>query len=70
MSRFLTRPEIRELTAFAIKAKQIEQLRKMGIPFFVNGGGWPVVAFSAIEGRTQEPQPQSRWTPAVLQRDR
>lgn len=67
MNLFLSREEVRQLTGFAIKAKQIKHLRKCGIPFFVNGSGWPVVTVSAIEGRKQTEQPPQAWKPAVLQ---
>lgn len=67
MSLFLTQIELRELTGFAIKAKQIAQLRKMGIPFFINGCGKPVVTLAAIQGAPQAKlQPQPEWVPAVL----
>lgn len=67
MSLFLTPEERRELTGFATKVKQIEQLRKMGVPFFVNGAGWPIVTVAAIEGRKEEPQAKPGWQPRVLQ---
>ena len=51
MSHFLNPDEVRELTGFAIKARQIEQLRRMGIAFFVNGCGRPVVTVAAVEDR-------------------
>ena len=70
MSLFLTPEEVRELTGFAVKAKQIEQLRRMGIPFFVNGCGRAVVAVSAIEGRKPEAAAQPGWQPRVLQGNR
>lgn len=47
---FLTKDEIATLTARKIKSLQIEQLRKMGIPFWVNAVGRPVVARAVIEG--------------------
>ena len=66
---FLTPTELRELTGFAFKARQIEQLRQMGLPFCVNGCGKPVVARAAIDGSSlREQQPlQQTWHPAVLQ---
>ena len=66
MSLFLTQPEIRELTGFAIRSKQINQLRKMGVAFFVNGCGKPVITTAAIEGRKDVPQAQQSWQPAFL----
>jgi hypothetical protein len=49
---FLTKDEIATLTARKIKSLQIEQLRKMAIPFWVNAAGGPVVARVTIEGRS------------------
>ena len=57
---FLEPVEIAELTGRKIKSKQIETLRKMGLPFFVNACGKPVVSRSAIEGR-KEAQQTSTW---------
>lgn len=62
---FLSREDVRDLTGYTVKAKQIEQLRRMGIAFFVNGCGRPVVTFSAIEGRKQ-PETVAAWKPAIL----
>lgn len=70
MSLFLTREDVHRLTGFALKAKQIKHLRKCGIPFFINGNGWPIVPVSAIEGRKQNEQPPQAWKPAVLQSGR
>ena len=65
MSIFLSHEDLRELTGYTVRAKQIEQLRRMGIAFFVNGCGRPVVTFSAIEGRKQ-PEQTATWKPAIL----
>lgn len=69
-SAFLTDEDIRRLTGFAHKAKQVTQLRRMGVPFFVNASGQPVVACSAVQGgakaaEAKVPQP---WVPRVLRR--
>ena len=71
-SLFLNADELRELTGFALKSKQIGQLRKMGIPFRTNGHGKPVVTRFAIEGKTdQQPVPQRLvWQSAMIQQDR
>lgn len=65
---FLTADELRNLTGFALKNRQINQLRTMGIAFRVNGCGKPVVTRAAIEGSPSQQQasPQA-WIPAVLQ---
>lgn len=66
MSLFLTPAEMRELTGFALKSKQIEQLRRMGIAFLVNGCGRPVVTVAAIEGTKKPEVRRDVWQPAVL----
>lgn len=63
---FLTAEELRELTGFAIKEKQIAQLRTMSIPFRINGHGKPIVTRAVIEGMAEPPK-QTAWRPSVLQ---
>lgn len=64
---FLTDEEVRRLTARKLKTKQIESLRRMGIPFFVNAIGRPVVTRVAVIGGNSRPQEfVSAWTPKVL----
>lgn len=64
---FLTKEELVTLTGRTFKRLQIQQLRKMGLPFFVNAIGHPIVARSAIEGKPTPPeQPKSTWVPNVL----
>lgn len=61
---FLTTEELRALTGYARAARQVAQLRRMGIPFWVNGCGKPIVARAAINGGPQvaaESKPQ--WEP-------
>jgi hypothetical protein len=60
---FLTKEELVTLTARKIKRLQIEQLRKMNIPFWVNAVGGPVVARAAIEGRSgaKTVEPKAKW---------
>lgn len=69
---FLTADQLRTLTGCAHKAKQVAQLRRMGIPFWVNARGAPVVACSAVQGATSAPaaaeKPARGWTPRVLTR--
>lgn len=62
---FLTSEEIRMLTGFAQKAKQVEHLRRQGIPFYLNASGQPVVARSAVEGGRM-PDAKKSWRPAIL----
>lgn len=64
---FLTPDELRTLTGKAQKAKQVEHLRRQGIPFYLNASGHPIVARSAIEGGAKSTQPERKqWRPAVL----
>jgi hypothetical protein len=64
---FLTRHEIATLTGRKLKSKQIEGLRTMGIPFFVNATGHPVVACAAIDGNPKRTEKRKEfWVPKVL----
>lgn len=60
MSTFLTLDEVATLTGRRIKSKQVEQLRTMGIAYWVNAIGRPVVTVAAVEGRKEAPQ-QKIW---------
>jgi len=65
---FLTLEEIEILTGFQQKGRQIVQLRGMGIPFFVNGSGRPIVTRGAVEGRAEKPASHTHsWSPALTQ---
>lgn len=57
---FLTREEVADLTGRKVKKKQIEHLRTLGIVFWINALGVPVVPRSAIEGRRDTPKPAER----------
>ncbi len=68
---FLSSVELVVLTGRKIKSKQIDALRRMGVPFLVNACGRAVVARSAIEGRSNvvgrtESGGRAVWNPAVL----
>jgi hypothetical protein len=67
---FLTPDELKTLTGRARRAAQIDALRRMGIAFWVNAAGRPVVAKAAIEGRAVANQVETpeTWQPAVLKR--
>lgn len=67
-STFLEPEEIATLTGRPQRSRQILALSKMGIPFFVNDIGRPIVARSAVEGRAfrAEPAPKKAWVPKVL----
>lgn len=68
-STFLTPEEIAVLSGRKSKSRQIEALRAMGVPFFVNGIGHAVVARSAVEGgkAVTEP-PKKEWVPPGLRK--
>lgn len=57
---FLKKEEVAELTGRVVRAKQIETLRKMALPFWINARGDPIVPRSAIEGRREQPKPEKR----------
>lgn len=63
---FLDQDELCALTGRARRALQIQALKNMGIPFFVNGVGRPVVTRSAIEGKATAQPEKKGWTPRVL----
>jgi hypothetical protein len=64
MAMFLTADELAELTGRKIKSKQIEALRRMGLPFHVNAVGKPVVSAAAVEGRKLPvAAPATTWQP-------
>jgi hypothetical protein len=62
---FLNQDELVALTGRRIKSKQIEALRRMGLPFWVNAVGKPVVSVAAIEGRKADipKKPEPTWEP-------
>lgn len=62
---FLSAEELQILTGRKVKSKQLEALRRMGIPFFVNAGGRPVVTRSNVEGG-RSARSNSGWSPSVL----
>ncbi|WP_343728487.1 DUF4224 domain-containing protein [Duganella sp.] len=67
---FLEDDEVAVLTGRKFKSLQVDQLRRMGIPFFVNALGRAVVARAAIEGRGMAAAPaapaKQPWVPKVL----
>jgi hypothetical protein len=65
MDAFLSPDELFALTGRRIKSKQIEALRTMGLPFFVNAVGKPVVSRSVIDGG-KAVGPDKKWTPRIL----
>ena len=64
----LSEDDLEKLTDWKHSKKQIEQLRKQGIPFFVNGKNKPVVLTSSLdiaEHKSIVKQVQSKWSPPV-----
>jgi hypothetical protein len=61
-STFLTKEEVATLTGVKFKSRQIAQLRTMGLPFWVNALGHPIIPRSAIDGRPGTP-PAPRLKP-------
>lgn len=61
---FLTAAELAILTGYRQKGRQLARLRQMGIPFWTNAAGQPVVARAAIEGRKAPARPTQDWVPA------
>lgn len=64
---FLSQDELAYLTGRKLKSKQVDVLRRMGIPFFVNARGAPVVTRAAVEGR-HNPQKlaETKWRPGLV----
>lgn len=67
MDTFLTPEEIKILTGWTSPKKQIEQLRKMGIPFYCNGRGKPIVVRAILDsGKTKTPENTTpKWNPNI-----
>ena len=64
---FLEDDEIVRLSGRKMKGHQIIALRQMGIPFFVNATGHPVITRAAVEGRKDASDPvRQPWVPNVL----
>lgn len=68
-SGFLDDADLRRLTGWRLKSRQIAWLRAEGIPFRVNATGHAVVTWAAVEGRpavAEPPAPARGWTPRVI----
>lgn len=64
-SLFLEPDELVTLTGRKAKSRQIEWLRKSGVPFRVNATGHPVVTKASIEGKPEAVASRA-WTPRVI----
>lgn len=66
MSIFLNPSDVAILTGKKSKAGQVDALRRMGIAFYVNPSGRPVVPRSSVEGKEISDKPTPAWEPSVL----
>ena len=63
---FLNAEEVHQLTGFKRKTKQIQQIKKMGIPFFINATNRPIVSRSVVDGSAKAKPPKTQgWQPAL-----
>lgn len=70
IAAFLTTDDIATLTGRKLKSLQVQALRQMGIPFFINAIGRPVVARSTVEGKAPAvPQDKPAWVPPGMRRN-
>lgn len=53
-NKFLTPEELIKLTGFRQKSRQIAHLKSLGVPFSVDGTGYAVVLWSALENSIQQ----------------
>lgn len=58
MGMFLTAEDLADLTGRNNRKLQVEALKKMGLPLWINAIGRPVVPKTAIEGRKEAPKPK------------
>lgn len=63
-SYFLTRDELADLCESRRCARQVEHLRRIGVPFHLTPSGRPVVTRKALEGG-RETAKQKNWEPAL-----
>ena len=63
-SPYLSRDDIKDLTRTPQRKRQAEFLRNNGIRHYLDAHGWPVVLWSAIEGRQEPAKPAApEWEP-------
>lgn len=64
-STFLSADEVKELTDYVRYGKQREALRAMGVPFWTNPSGRPIVSRALFETQraeeTAKPGARRRW---------
>lgn len=65
---FLNDQEVFELTGRKIRRLQIEQLRRMLIPFHINALGKPIIARAIFVGtQNAAPVQEKSWEPRLMQ---
>ncbi len=70
MSVFLAQSDVSILTGKKLKSGQVDVLRRIGILFYVNAAGHPVVPRSAVEGLNKSIEQQDKpWVPAAIRRN-
>jgi len=63
--KFLSHIDLVELTGRIFKSKQIEVLRKQGIPFRLNASGRPVVTWASVNGTKETVKNTQQWEPLI-----
>ena len=67
---FLDKEEMRTLTGRASKRLQIDALKQMGISFYVNAAGRPVVVRAVLEGKAEsQDAPKLTWSPRLAKKE-
>lgn len=67
MEQFLNDEELYRLTGYRQPKKQAEHCRKVGIPFFPNARGKPIISRDIINGSSAKAKSDKpAWQPAVL----
>lgn len=64
-SAFLDDADLQRLTGRHQKSRQIEWLRREGIPFRINATGHPVVLWAAVKG--QHVVAKDSWRPKAME---
>lgn len=63
MSIFLEPSDVAKLTGRELKSAQVKELRRMGILFYINAAGHPIVPISVVEGRKEDAPVKPKWQP-------
>lgn len=60
---FLSDTDLEKLTGRKQKSRQVAELRRLGVPFYVNASGHPVVARAVLEGGKPAAPVKPSWEP-------